>query len=88
MTTLVPEIPDEVLDWTACVNEDKLLMCYKKVFFNDFVILFLLYYTTTFLCSTLTKIHFMSACDIDFAIFFKHNFIFFRMSKMFSTFTI
>jgi len=30
LTTLVPEIPDEVLDWTACVNEDKLLMCYKK----------------------------------------------------------
>ena len=39
LTTLVPEIPDEVLDWTACVNEDKLLMCYKKVIFNDFVIL-------------------------------------------------
>ena len=40
LTTLVPEIPDEVLDWTARVNEDKLLMCYKKVFFSDFVILF------------------------------------------------
>ena len=30
MTTLIPECEDQVLEWAACVNEDKLIICYLK----------------------------------------------------------
>ena len=30
MTTLIAECEDQVLEWAACVNEDKLIICYLK----------------------------------------------------------
>ena len=30
MTTLIAECKDQVLEWAACVNEDKLIICYLK----------------------------------------------------------
>ena len=30
ITTLVPENPEEVLEWAACVHQNKLLLCYLK----------------------------------------------------------
>jgi len=30
MTTLIPECEDSVLEWSACVHQDKLILCYLK----------------------------------------------------------